>query len=93
VFNTVYDQKHEARQPLVRAVGELLVPRMGLAGEEEGMEGLIRHPNQHFFNLGSCIAIGRTIELREAYFAGIAAPCGGFEALAPAGPPSFSWPA
>lgn len=33
------------------------------------------------------------IQLREAYFADIAAPCGGFEALAPAVLPSVSLPA
>jgi hypothetical protein len=37
--------------------------------------------------------IGSATQLREAYFADIAAPCGGFEAHAPAEPPSFSSPA
>lgn len=32
------------------------------------------------------------IQLREAYFVGTAAPCGGCAALAPFEPPSSSWP-
>jgi hypothetical protein len=36
---------------------------------------------------------GSATQLREAYFADIAAPCGDFGAHAPAEPPSFSSPA
>jgi hypothetical protein len=51
---------------------------------------LLTTPTRDFYSGISFCAIGSAIQLREAYFVGIAAPCAGCEALAPAEQPSFS---